>query len=322
MPVVEGVLRWFERFADTEGPLAGVPNEVFGWVIIDWSAVYGEGVSAALCGLWGRGLLEFAEMSTWLGDGGRAAWARDAHTQLAAGVDQLWDPTQQRYVDSTVDGTRRPMASQHGQAAMIVGGLAPAERVARLVEVITDESRLIHASFSHPDGPASPNSAITPGGKYLRVGHPEPWWDTEHSVVRAQPFFRYVVHDALAAAGRSDLIAAACRDWTVALERCDTSWTETWLGGTISHGWSSTPTRDLTTRVLGVLPAEPGYTLASIEPALGTLEWARGSAPCGNGNTITVQVDHQRLVVDSPIPFVHAGVRYEAGHHELDRGTQ
>ena len=32
----------------------------------------------------------------------------------------------------------------------------------------------------------------------MRQGQPEPWWDARHQVVRAQPFFRYVIHDALA----------------------------------------------------------------------------------------------------------------------------
>lgn len=35
----------------------------------------------------------------------------------------------------------------------------------------------------------------------------------EHAVVAAQPFFGYVVHDALALAGRADLIAGERLDW-------------------------------------------------------------------------------------------------------------
>src|SRR5581483_322583 len=94
------------------------------------------------------------------------------------------------------NGVRLPMASQHGQAAAIVGRLAPPERLARLVEVLTDETHLIHAAFSAPDGPSAPNSEGEIGGAYLFDGPPEPWWDVDTDVVRAQPFFRYVVHDA------------------------------------------------------------------------------------------------------------------------------
>jgi hypothetical protein len=235
---------------------------------------------------------------------------------LRAGFERLWDPARQRYVDSLVPGQVRPMASQHGQAAAIVGGLAPEERWPRLVEVLTHEPDLLHASFASDAGPTPPNAEIPVGG-FLRQGHPAvPWWDTEREVVRAQPFFRYVVHDALVAAGRADLIPAQCRDWAWALERCPTSLTETWYGGTVSHGWSATPTRDLVQRVLGVEPAEPGFAVARVEPTLGDLEWAEGAVPTPAG-LLHVSVRPDGLVIDSPLPFEHGGRRYEAGRHEL-----
>ena len=316
--VVEGVVRWFVPFCDDDG----LPTDVYGWVIIDWSAIFNEGVSAALCGLWGRALLEFAEMATWLGDRGRAKWAKETHAQLKKGFERLWDPKRKRYVDSLAPAAPRVVASQHGQAAAIVGGLAPARRMPRLVEVITDRSNFVHAAFS-VDGPADPYDGLEEGparvgGDYLRIGHPEKqWWD-ENRLVAAQPFFRYVVHDALVAAGRSDLIVDQCRDWTAALKRCDTSWTECWFGGTVSHGWSSTPTRDLIQRVLGVTPAAPGFTTALIEPNLGDLAWARGVVPSPAG-AIRVSVDASTLTIDCPMPFLFNGERYPVGAHTLTR---
>ncbi len=311
--VAEGVLRWFEPYLDDDDCL----TDVIGWVIIDWTWIPNDGVCAALNGLWGRALLEFAEMASWLGDEGRAAWARGRHERLAAGFERLWDPERERYSDSWIDGGRREQASQHAQAAAIVGGLAPASRHARLVEVLTDEDALVHATFSKPDGPAPPGSEVPVGGLHLAGGWPQPWWDVGREVVRAQPFFRYVVHDALVAAGRADLIAAQCRDWAALLEREAGSWSETWFGGTVSHGWSSTPTRDLSVHVLGVTPATPGFGEARIEPVLGDLAWARGSVPTPAG-PITVDVTPERLVVDSPVPFTHAGRRHDAGAHTIE----
>lgn len=314
LAVAEGVVRWFEAFCDEQG----LPTDVYGWVIIDWAAIYTEGVSASLCGLWGRALLEFAEMAEWLDDSGRARHARDLHARLRNGFERLWDAGRGRYVDSFVPGAPRPMASQHGQSAAIVGGLAPEGRIERLLDVITDRSRHVHATFSH-DGPATPNSELPVGGEFLRRGHPpEPWWDAENQVVVAQPFFRYVVHDALVAAGRADLIAEQCLDWTVALDRCNTSWTETWFGGTISHGWSSTPTRDLMQRVLGVTPAEPGFTAATVEPSLGLLEFARGTLPTPAG-MLTIAVDRAGFDVESPVAIVTEGVRRGPGTYRVER---
>jgi hypothetical protein len=143
----------------------------------------------------------------------------------------------------------------------------------------------------------------------------------ERQVVRAQPFFRYVVHDALAAAGRAEMIPNQLLDWDRwAMRRCSTSWTECWAGGTVSHGWSSTPTRDLVQRVLGITPAEPGFGVASIEPELGPLEWVCGAAPSPAG-LITVDVRADSLSVHSPVPFIHNGQRHDAGSHQLARNA-
>jgi len=311
------MLRWFEPYIDADGCLV----DVIGWVIIDWAWVPNDGVCAALNGLWGRALLEFAEMAEWLGDSGRAAWARAHHERLVAGFERLWDPERQRYSDSFIDGGRREQASQHAQSAALVGGLVPTDRVVRVVEVLTDETALVHATFCRREGPALPGSETPVGGLQFPDGWPEPWWDVGSEVVRAQPFFRYVVHDALVSAGRADLIPAQCRDWEVLLERSPESWSETWFGGTVSHGWSSTPTRDLSTRVLGVTPAAPGFGEALVAPALGDLDWARGAVPTPAG-LLAVDVSQERLVVDSPIPFTHAGSSYDAGHHEITLETQ
>lgn len=315
LPAVEGVLRWFDPFLDGQG----CALDVFGWVLIDWSAVYTQGVSGALNGLLARSLLEFAEMASWLGDEGRAAWASARHQAMKRGFERLWDERRGRYVDSYAAGTQRPSASQHTQAAAIVGGLAPTERLSRLVDVITDERNLVHAIFDKADGPAEPNSEIVIGTYTRRGPVPSPWWDVERQVVRAQPFFRYVVHDALAMAGRADMIPQQLLDWDRwAMKRCSSSWTECWAGGTVSHGWSSTPTRDLVQRVLGILPAGPGFAVASIEPALGPLEWARGAAPSPRG-MISVDVGRRRIAVESPVPFECGGRRYAAGSHTIAR---
>ena len=138
----------------------------------------------------------------------------------------------------------------------------------------------------------------------------------------AQPFFAYVVHDALAAAGREDLIPAQCRRWEALLDRCATSWSETWYGGTVSHGWGSTPTRDLLVRTLGVLPAEPGFTRARIAPRLGPLAWARGAVPTPEG-LLRVAIDAARIEIESPVPFEldldGQVASYAPGRHEMSR---
>ena len=214
------------------------------------------------------------------------------------------------------------MASQHGQAAAIVGGLAPERVGTRLVEVLTDEADLVHATFSVAGRRRDAERRRRRSAARICAGAiREPWWDVERQVVRAQPFFRYVVHDTLAAAGRADLIAAQCRDWSVLLERCPTSWSETWFGGTTSprlvvdaDARPDDPRPRHRTR-------EPGLHHGARRAALGDLAWARGAVPCPGGH-VHVDVQSTMLTVDSPLPFVHAGRVYERGVHAIPRGAE
>ncbi len=143
------------------------------------------------------------------------------------------------------------------------------------------------------------------GYLYMVTGYPDPEWDVEEQMVECQPFFRYVLHDGLARAGRADLVAQLCRDWSVFLDVGETTWPECWTGGTRCHGWSSTPSRDLIVHTLGIGPAEPGYAAVRVQPALGGLDWARAVVPTPHGS-ITVEAHADgRLEVDSPVPVVH-----------------
>lgn len=290
----ERVLRWFEPYRGADGLLAEVP----GWVLIDWSAVPVEGASAALNALWARGLRDFEELAEWLGDGHRAAWARDRRGAVAAGFEQFWDPGRRLYRDHRVDGEVRPASSRHTNAAAICAGIVPPERLPGLAATLADRGRLVQFAPAFESLAAGDLEA---GVYYVTRGNPEPPFDPEAKILEAQPFFRYVVHDALAEAGRADLIADACRDWGAFVRGGETSWPETWVGGSHCHGWSATPSRDLVVYTLGIRPAEPGFARARVAPALGDLDWAEGTAPTPQG-PLWVRADPTRLQIDTPVP--------------------
>ncbi|MGL5849323.1 MAG: hypothetical protein ACRCZD_00955, partial [Phycicoccus sp.] len=314
LPGVERVVDWFEqhRHATT-----GLPTDVPGWVLIDWAWVPVRGASCALAGLLGRALLELAEMAEFVGDAGRAARARRRHARLAEGFELFWDDERGRYADELVRGERGRTASQHGQAAALVGGFAPPERHPRLVELLTDPTLHVHATLSFPGGdPGTGGDAAMPGTQLMLPGITEPSWDAERLVVAAQPFFRYVVHDALSAAARDDLVVDMLRAWEPLLARHPTSFAETFYGGSLAHAWSSTPTRDLVTKVLGVTPAEPGYAVARVTPALGGLAWAEGVVPTPHGE-LRVRADAETVEVDSPVPVILGHRRLEPGRHRI-----
>lgn len=319
LPVAERVLRWFVPFQDRDGLL----EDVTGWVIIDWSAVTTTGKSAALNALWARALSDFATMAEGLGDRGRAAWADERRTSVARGFEQFWDNGREVYVDNIVGATPGRTVSQHSNAAALVAGLVSEQRAPGLAETMTDPKRAEYAAWLAPNREATLEGKgdMYAGFGYLVSGLPEPWWDVEHGIVAAQPFYRYVVHDAVVAAGRADLIPALCRDWQVLLPRCATSWTETWYGGSYCHGWCSTPTRDLVQYTLGVTPAQPGFEVARVAPSLGDLAWAKGAVPTPNG-LLRVSVDRERIDVDTPIGVDVSGTRLPPGRHTVERAAR
>lgn len=297
LPAAERTLRWFESYLAEDGLLEWVD----GWLLLDWASVYSHGKSSILNALWVRALDDFAEMSRWLGNAANADWADERRTDVADAFDLFWDERRGIYVDHVLDGEVRTAASQPANAAALAAGIVPVDRVDGVVEAITDRSRLLQHAWYMDTVTVEGQSS---GAIYLAIGYPEPDWDTETRMVESEPFFRYVVHDALARVGRADLIVDMCRDWRRFLDRGATSWPENWAGGTNCHGWSSTPTRDLIVHVLGISPAEPGYESVRVKPALGGLEWARATVPSPHG-FITVEARSDGTVlIDSPVPVV------------------
>ena len=297
LPVAERTLAWFESYLADDGLL----HDVSGWLLLDWASVYSQGCSSTLNALWARALEDFADMAAWLGNAGSATWATRRRQAVSDGFDVFWDERRGVYVDHVVDGVAQPVAAQHGGAAALAAGIVPDHRIPRVVDRLTDRSRLIRHSWVMD--PVTVTGGST-GFVHLVTGYPEPDWDVDEQMVAAEPFFRYVVHDGLARAGRADLIADLCRDWQVFVDRGETSWPECWTGGTRCHGWSSTPTRDLIVHVLGITPAEPGYAAVRVAPALGGLQWARATVPTPHG-PVTVEAHADgRLEIDSPVPVV------------------
>ena len=306
LPVAERMLRWFEPYLGADGLL----HDVTGWTLIDWSSVYSSGTSSALNALWARGLEDFAEMSDWIGNAASRAWASGRYEAVRAGYDAFWDEGRSVYVDHLVDGVAQRVAAQHGGAAALAAGLVPADRAERVIARLTDRTRLIRHSWCMDTVTLEGNSA---GMAYLAFGYPAPDWDVENHMVEAQPFFRYVLHDGIARYGRADLIAGLCRDWQVFVDAGATTWPECWKGGTNCHGWSSIPSRDLVTYVLGVTPAAPGFGTVRVAPCLGGLAWARGSVPTPHGLVSVEAHADGRVLVESPVPHVVTPVAARVG---------
>ena len=128
-------------------------------------------------------------------------------------------------------------------------------------------------------------------------------WDPEREMVIAEPFFSYAVHDAVALAGRAELLIDLVRRWEEFLVDGYDTFGECWGWGTPVHGWSSTPTRDLVWYVLGITPAEPGYRRVRVAPRLGRLRECAGAVPTPHG-LVEVRVAGSEAEIDSPVPAI------------------
>ena len=178
----------------------------------------------------------------------------------------------------------------------ICAGLAPDHRKQRIIEVITDEQKLVGAGWGHNlDGSQTPGQM----GSIVR-GVYEINWDVENQIVLAQPFMSYVVHDAVVQAGMADRLPKLYRRWSKFLADGYDTIGECWSWGTHVYGWSCTPARDMVFYTLGVTPAEPGFAVARIAPRLGTLAWAQGSVPTPHG-LLTVHISVDGLKIESPV---------------------
>ncbi len=309
-------LRWFADLQRDDGLLWDVP----GWMFVDWTAVETRGASSVVNGLWGRALLDLSELARAIGDSAVTRWAEERHRTLQEGFEAFWDRNRSRYRDHLGESVQ---ASQYGQAAAIVGGLVPAERAEQVVATMLDRRSLVDACWEMPPGTAPTGTNVVPLGSIWKP-HPEPWWDVERELVAAQPFFRYVVHDAAVAAGNAQAVPDLCRDWAPMLRRGGGTLSETWTTGTTCHAWSATPTRDLVTTTLGVRPATPGFGEVTVAPNLGDLDWASATLPHPQGE-IRVAIGRDRIEVTSPVPvridprslWDGAVVRLDAGRHLL-----
>ncbi|MEO7372422.1 MAG: alpha-L-rhamnosidase N-terminal domain-containing protein [Terrimesophilobacter sp.] len=308
LPIVESALRWFELFQREDGLL----HDVTGWVFIDWAPTEVDGAVASLNGLWGRALLDFAEISDWLGDSGRSAWARAAHERLSHGFERFWDPQREIYVDSLQGSERSRRLSEHANSAAVTGGLVPEARWPRIVEILLDRKRIVDAASRMPDSePALFFRTV------LALRH-QPNWDVERELVAAQPFFRYVVHDAIALMGRADALTGLLHDWDAMLETGPSALREVWRGQSFAHGWSATPARDLVRYVAGISPGSPGFESVRVAPRLGGLHRLDVSAPSPHG-PIRVAVADGSLSVTAPRPV--SVIRPDGTAVELPSGT-
>jgi len=263
-PAVQRALAWFERWLDADSLLDRVP----GWVFLDWAEHDKRGEVTAVNAFFVAALRAAARIARLGETAGEAERLDQLGDCVAAAVNErLWDERRGVYADARHDGALGRRVSQLANAAVIADRIAPPERWPRILASILDPARVTRTRRRPTEGP-------TP-------------FDEETGVVEAQPFGSHLLHRALAAAdGHGALLDHIRSRWGPMLESGSTFW-ETWeVAGWDSrcHGYSATPSFDLSTDILGVAPISPAFARFRIAPHPAGLSWAEGVFPTPRGN--------------------------------------
>ena len=264
-PSVAKALDWFMPWLDSSSLLSGVP----GWVFVDWSEKLDKrGEVLALNALFTAALKVASRLADGAGAGAFAQrWRALASSVAAAADDRLWDGERGAYADCRTESGLSSVVSQQANAAAVAFGVAPPERWDAIFGHILDGERI----------------KLT---KAWRWDAERPF-DARHDVVLAQPFFCHFLHAALARARRVDDILDNIRKrWAPMLAGGGGTFWESWQLTEMTsrcHAFSATPVYDLSTYVLGLKPAAPGFARFEASPWFGDLEWARGSMPTPKG---------------------------------------
>ncbi len=265
-PSIIKALAWFERQLDPAGLVADMPY----WHFMDWSGVGRAGEAAALnaqlAGAFGVAA-ELAEAVGWPAEAARLHGR--AHGLAQALEARHWDQRRGAYVDvvDPVSGAQDPRMSQHGNAAIALWGEAPAARVARALDRISDSARLTF----------TPGPPIAPRGEPL---------EPESGVVLANTFYSHFVYEALAKHGRLEAALRLMRErfGPMLARGATTLWESFDPTASFCHGFSASPTYQLSRRVLGIAPAAPGFATIEASPDLADLEHASGVVPTTRGD--------------------------------------
>ena len=139
--------------------------------------------------------------------------------------------------------------------------------------------------------------------------------------MNCQPYFMHFVFEALDKTGLFDTYAAAqIARWKIVPD--SQSFYEMWDSGDLSHAWNATLLYQMSGRILGVNPVEPGFAKFSIRPEPCGLSWAKGSVPTPHGLIrVSWNRDPQGLSVEFSVPAgttaVVDGKEYGAGTHRV-----
>jgi alpha-L-rhamnosidase len=283
--VAEDVIARYEDYRGASGLLENVP----GWIFLDWAQTDRDVVIAAHDALYAAALADYATFP--------GADAVDTLiTRTRDGFEALWDDERGAYMDALGRSGRSTRVSQHTNAAAIVAGIVPEHRIGSIVAAVVEPGptarggKLVTTATFADLPQLGARSQTVPPASFV----------PDRDVVACQPFFAHFLHQALARANRRDLLLVSLTRWD---GWADDTFHEFWDDrpriASHCHGWSATPTYDLTTHILGLRPLTPGFKRAIFNPLLGASKRFGGVLPTPHG-PVEGRVDGHNALVSVP----------------------
>jgi len=277
-PYVHELLDTYASWRGANGIISEAPNYMFmDWVDIGGfgchhpPAVIGQGYLTAF---YYHGMAMASRVAALMGDTARVETYAQRRREIAVAFQrELWAPDQGLYRDG------KPF-----QTSVKPYQWLPADK-----DIVTFSPHVNLLAALYDLAPKAQQPAIV--NKVL-----------SQSPLNTQPWFMHWVFQSMAHAGLFERFGAAqMRRWTVVDET--QSFHEMWNGGDLSHGWCSSPLVQMSSRVLGVTPAAPGFSQVAIRPSLCDLAWAKGSVPTPHGNvTVSWSLADDKLKLEVNVP--------------------
>jgi hypothetical protein len=247
---VDAVLGWFDRLLTPDGLVGPAPSEY--WSFVDWTEQWKHltGVPpAAQKGPVTVYSLYYAVALQRAADLHDAAQRPDTAREYRQRAEDVLRAVQRHCWSKPrelyKDGPGVDEYSQHAQVWSVLAGLTGAESAAGLMARTLDSVDLTKVSYS----------------------------------------MSFYLFRALSRAGLYDRAFALWDTWRALADLHLTTWLEDPISQRSDcHGWGSIPLYEFTAEILGVKPAEPGYSRIRIKPQRGPLKWAEGIVSTSRGN--------------------------------------
>ncbi len=258
-PTVNRLLDHFATFQGANGLLSEAPNYMFmDWVTIGGfpghhpPAEIGQGYMTAF---YYRALADGARLATILGDNPRRLKYEQLRTGVKAAFErELWDANAGLYRDGKPHTNHQP-----------TGRWLPEDK-----DIVTHTPHVNALAVLYDLAPKARQPLIL---EKLLASPP----------LEVQPYFMHFILAAEDHAGVFDRYGwAQMQQWHLNPET--RTFSEDWNAGDHSHGWGGTPLIQMSSLILGVTPASPGYKRVMISPRLAGLETAKGVVPTPLGD--------------------------------------